>query len=223
MAQCSISLRLVFAFGLTFPASFVNESVGKKCYSLKRRLALLLLAALLLCTAACSRNEERDLSALEEYTSGKLRGLMEDAMEVSDSRFVDIRLDLAEALAENMQGLGYPLEITSSNDNVIYFALADDPSVEFMMPHNMMWRLSIRGEVTPEFLMACLGSMAKALADEEGHPDAKDDVESYISIFEEALLFEFLGARQSCECYYDGYVCSVLRSSDLAGYALSIE
>ena len=114
MAQCSISLRLVFAFGLTFPASFVNESVGKKCYSLKRRLALLLLAALLLCTAACARNEERDLSALEEYTSGELRALMEDAMEVSDSRFVDMRLDLAEALAENMQGLGYPLTIMSS-------------------------------------------------------------------------------------------------------------
>lgn len=190
---------------------------------MKKLLALFLLAVLLLCMTACSRNEGRDLSALEEYSSGELRALMEDAREVADSRFVDMRLDFAEALVKNMQGLGYPLEITSSDDNVIYLALEDDPSVEFMVLHNMMWRLSIRGEVTPEFLMDCLGSMAKALADEEGHPDAKDDVESYTRIFEEALPFELLGARQSCECYYGGYVYTVLRSSDLAGYALFIE
>ncbi|HIS85050.1 MAG TPA: hypothetical protein IAB50_05665 [Candidatus Faecivicinus avistercoris] len=190
---------------------------------MKKLLALFLLAALLLCMTACSRDEERDLSALEEYTSGELRALMGDAMEVADSRFDDIGPDLAEALVENMQQLGYPLEITSADDNVIYFALEDDPSVEFMVLHNMMWRLDIEGEVTPEFLMACLGSMAKALADEEGHPDAKDDVESYIRIFEEALPFELLGARQSCECYYDGYVYTVLRASDLSGYALFIE
>ena len=190
---------------------------------MKKLLALFLLAALLLCMTACSRDEERDLSALEEYTSGELRALMGDAMEVADSRFDDIGPDLAEALVENMQQLGYPLEITSVEDNYIQFTLTDDPSAEFSMLHHLGWRLNIYGDITPEFLMACLGSMAKALADEEGHPDAKDDVESYISIFEEALPFEFLGARQSCECYYDGYVCSVLRSSDLAGYALSIE
>lgn len=190
---------------------------------MKKFLTLLLLAALLLCTTACSRNEDRDLSALEEYSSGELRTLMEDAREVADSRFVDMRLDLAEALAENMQGLGYPLEITSADDNVIYFALADDPSAEFMMLHNMMWRLDIDREVPPEFLLDCLGSMAKALADEEGHPDAKDDVESYIRIFEEALPFNLLCGRQSCECYYDGYIYTVLRSSDLSGYALFIE
>ncbi len=43
---------------------------------MKKLLALFLLAALLLCMTACSRDEERDLSALEEYTSGELRALM---------------------------------------------------------------------------------------------------------------------------------------------------
>lgn len=190
---------------------------------MKKLLALFLLAVLLLCMTACSHDEERDLSALEEYTSGELRALMGDAMEMADSRFDDIGPDLAEALVENMQQLGYPLEITSVEDNYIQFTLTDDPSAEFSMLHHLGWRLNIYGDITPEFLRNCLGSMAKALADEEGHPDAKDDVESYIRIFEEALPFELLGARQSCECYYDGYVYTVLRSSDLSGYALFIE
>ena len=116
---------------------------------MKKLLALFLLAVLLLCMTACSHDEERDLSALEEYTSGELRALMGDAMEVADSRFDDMGPDLAEALAENMQGLGYPLEITSADDNVIYFALEDDPSVEFMMLHNMIWRLDIEGGSNP--------------------------------------------------------------------------
>ena len=54
---------------------------------------------------------------------------MEDAREVADSRFDDMGLDLAEALVENMQGLGYPLVITSVKDNDIRFSLEDDPSI----------------------------------------------------------------------------------------------
>lgn len=95
---------------------------------MKRCLVMLLLAALL-CTTACSNKNEKDLSSLEEYTSGELRALMEDAREVADSRFDDMGPDLAEALVENMQGLGYPLEITSVKDNDIRFSLEDDPSI----------------------------------------------------------------------------------------------
>ncbi len=190
---------------------------------MKKLLALLLLAALLLCTTACSRNEERDLSTLEEYTSGELRALIEDAKEVAASRFDDMGPDFAEALSENMQGLGYPLEITSVEDNFIRFVLEDDPSVEFVMFHHTMWRLDIYGELSPEFLRDCLGSMAKALADVEGHPDAESDVESYVRIFENTLPLELLAADQSCECYYDGYVYTVHRASDSSGYAFFIE
>ena len=108
--------------------------------------------------------------------------------------------------------------------NAVCFMTNTINSTEFMMLHHTMWFLSIEGDVTPELLRDCLGSMAKALADEEGHPDAKDDVESYVRIFEEALPIELLALDQSCSYYYDGYVYTAKRSQlSSSQYAFMIE
>ena len=80
---------------------------------MKKLLALSLLAALLLCMTACSRDEERDLSALEEYTSGELRALMGDAMEVADLTLPKHWWRICSSLATRWRSL--PLKITTSN------------------------------------------------------------------------------------------------------------
>lgn len=90
------------------------------------------------------------------------------------------------------------------------------------MYHYLGWRLNVYGEKTPKFLRDCLASMAKALADIEGHPEA-ESFARYVTKFNDELPIENLSPDQSCQCYYNGYVYTVRRAPDSYAYVLYIE
>ena len=144
---------------------------------------------------------------------------------VTASRFVVLGPTVVKSIAENMQALGYPMEATPLTGGSAEFTLADDPSVDFLFLYNEAWLMSIDEDMPPEFLYDCLGSMAKALADAEGYPNAYEDAERYAREFKDELPIESLAADQTCEYYSHGYLYSVHKNPDpnSPGYGLFME
>lgn len=176
---------------------------------MKKLFILLLMAALLLCLTACSKNDQEDLSAQETYTSGELRKMADEAMHEAAYRIPELGASFAETFVEIMQENGYQMEYKNSSNARYDFTDLNNPSFEMYNIYNTAYAGGIYGDISGAQLRDYFCGILKAIAHVEGHPD-EQTIEDYGYDLDDDIPFENLQPKVRYNALLDGYHCRIV-------------